>query len=232
MGWKNRGSFRDKHFVEHEVSGETLRFYPNRIALLQDLAELSKPIGAAIAGLFADRSGDASQVEKVMVQSDTTIKESTFQAVSAEVLTLRARERDAAIASLLDAVSNPKNRLLLGRLLMDSLREEFPYVIGERKPADVERFLYGGEDGSEPLDLPELAAMVGGWIKANAKQFGKVGEEIAARVNARLGGDEKVSPRESVSPSPLSESPSESPTPSSGSSSRTPSSPPSPVASA
>lgn len=225
MGWKNRGTFRDKHFVEHQVSGETLRFYPNRIALLQDLAELSKPIGAAIAGLFADRSSDSSQTEKVMVQSDTTIKESTFQAASVEVLQLRAREREQAVAALLDAVSNPKNRLLLGRLLMDSLREEFPYVNGERKPADVEAFLYGGTE-CEPIDLPELAQLIAGWIKANAKQFGKVGEEIAARVRARLGGDVEVSPNLQ------SESPSESPTPSSGSSSRTHSSPPSPVASA
>jgi hypothetical protein len=225
MGWKDRFTFRERHFVEHEVCGQRLRFYPNRVGLLHDLAEVSKPVASALAALFSDRSQDAGMEEKISQQGDIIVKESVMQAVSAEIVTLRSKERDGAIDALLTAVSDPRNRLLLGRLLMDSLREEFPYH-AERPAVDVEEFLYGDgkPDGYPGLDIPALTAMIGGWIKANAKQFGKVGEQVAAELAGRIGGVR-------VSPSPRSEYPSETPSPAPGSSSRTPSSEPSPAAS-
>lgn len=223
MGWKDRLTFREKHCVEHDVCGAKLRFYPNRIGLLHELAEVSKPVASALAALFVDRSGDATSTDKTMVQGDTTIRECSLQGVSPEIIRLRATEREAAVSALLTAVSDARNRLLLGRLLMDSMRDEFPYA-ADRPPAEVEEFLYGSAD-FPGLDVPALAAMVGGWIKANAKVFGAAGKQVADLVESRLVG--AVRP---PSPSP-SESPSESPSPSDGSSSKTPSSQPSPAAS-
>ncbi len=225
MGWKDRFTFRERHFVEHAVCGQALRFYPNRVGLLHDLAEVSKPVASAIAALFADRSTDAGFNEKVSQQGDIIVKETTAQAASPEVLLLRAKERDGAIEALLTAVADPRNRLLLGRLLMDSLREEFPYH-GERPAIDVEEFLYGDgkPDGYPGLDVPALTAAIGGWIKANAKQFGKVGEQIAAEIQGRFGGAVASPSRPNVSPSGT-------PSPEPGPISRTPSSQPSPAAS-
>ena len=227
MGWKDRFTFRERHFVEHEVCGQKLRFYPNRVGLLHDLAEVSKPVASALAAIFADRSQDAGMQEKISQQGDIVVKETLMQAVSAEIVTLRSKERDGAVGALLTAVSDPRNRILLGRLLMDSLREEFPYH-SERPGIDVEEFLYGDgkpePDGYPGLDLPALTAAIGGWIKANAKQFGKMGEQVAAELAGRIGGAR-------VSPSPRRESPSETPSPEPGSTSRIPSSEPSPAAS-
>ncbi len=219
MGWKDKFTFRERHFVEHDVCGSKLRFYPNRVGLLHELAEVSKPIAAALASLFADQRNDAAVTDETMVQADTTIRKSTVQAVAPEVLRLRAEERERAIGSMIDAVSDQRNRLLLGRLLMDSLREDFPYD-RERSSEQVEEFLYGDgkPDGYPGLDAPALAAMVAGWIKANSKVFGAAGEQIAAAARERLGG-------------PLGRSPSETPSPTDGSNSRTPSSEPSPAAS-
>jgi hypothetical protein len=224
MGWKDRFTFKTKIAIEHEVCGAKFRFYPNRIGLMQDLAEVSKPIATALAALFADKSGDAGMIEKIMAEGATTIKETTMQAASPEVLQLRARERDAAVGALLSAVADPRNRLTLGRLLMDSLRDEFPYH-ADRPAAEVEEFLYGSSAGDYGgLDVPAVAALIGGWIKANAKQFGKVGESVAAEIQGRFGGAR-------VSPSRPSASPSETPSPEPGSSSRIPSSEPSPAGS-
>jgi hypothetical protein len=220
MGWKDRLTFRERHFVEHDVCGTRLRFYPNRIGLLHELAEVSKPVAAALAALFADKSGDATSTDKTMVQGDTTVRECSLQGVAPEVIRLRADERERAVAALLSAVSDARNRLLLGRLLMDSLRDEFPYAV-DRPPAEVEEFLYGSAD-FPGLDVPAVASMVGGWIKANAQVFGDAGKQVAALVESRLGG--LVPPRPN-------DSPSESPSPSDGSSSKTPSSQPSPAAS-
>lgn len=214
MGWKDRFTFRERHFVTHEVGGIKFNFYPNRIALLHELAEVSKPIATALGALFADQSRDTASAEKVMLQGDTTIKETTLQSISPELAAHRAKERDDALKALLDAVSDPRNRLLIGKLLMDSLRDEFPFA-RDRHPGDVEEFLYGDGKDYAGLDTPALSGMVQGWIKANAKVFGPAGEMVAAQLKGQLGGIV----------APLSASPSENPEQPSGSSSKTPSSP-------
>jgi hypothetical protein len=223
MGWKDRFTFRERHFVDHDVAGTKLRFFPNRVGLLHELAEVSKPVASAMAALFADRSADVGSTEKVMTQGDTIIRECSVQGASPEILKMRSQEREKAVNSLVDALSDPRNRLLVGRLLMDSLRDEFPYS-ADRPPAEVEEFLYGDRASYEGLDLPILSDLIGGWIKANARVFGKAGESVAALARERLGGA-------AASPSRPEASPSESQSPSDGSPSRTPSSPPSPSAS-
>lgn len=214
MGWKDVKTYRSRESVEHEVNGVKLRFYPNRMRLLPDLTELSVPVAKALAELFDPSRHDAAMTEKVSKQGDIEVRESTVSAASPETAKARAGARDAALESLLLALGDARNRLRLGRLLMDSLAEEFPYV-SERAPADVEDFLYGGKDGDSGLDLPLLTQLIAGWIKANAKQFSKVGELVAARLGDRLGGMVPVSPP----PSPSMEE-------TSGSSSKTPSSQP------
>ncbi len=203
-GWKDRFTFRERFFVEHEVGPNTMRFYPNRVGLLHELAEVSKPLAKAITALLApdERAGFS---EKVSQQGETIIKETSVPAASAEVLDQRARERDGAIEALVGAIANPRNRLLVGRLLMDSLREEFTYS-SERSAAEVEEFLYGSKDGYDGLDLPTLGQLIAGWMRANARVFGPAGEALAARAGERLGGAR-------AAPAPRSEFPSEIPSP-------------------
>ena len=217
MGWKDKFTFRERHYVDHDVCGRSLRFYPNRIGLLHELAEVSRPLARALSTLFDDRSGDAAVSTKHMKQGDTEIKESTVQALSPELLLARAGEREKAISSLIDAVADRRMRLVVGRLLMDSLRDDFSYD-RERAADQVEEFLDGDGKDYPGLDTPALVAMVSGWVRANSKVFGDAGERVAALARERLGGLP-------------GESPSEPPSTSAGSSSRTPSSTPSPGAS-
>lgn len=219
MSWKEVRTYRSRESVEHEVNGVKLRFYPNRMRLLGELAELSTPVAKALAELLDPSRRDTPMTEKVSTQGDVVVKESTVAESSPAVMQARAAARDAAIQSLLSALGDPRNRLRLGRLLMDSLADEFPFA-ADRAPAEVEEFLYGNKE-QEGLDLPLLADLLKGWIKANAKQFSKAGELVAARLGD-LGG---------LVSQPPSPSPSETATPSDGSSSKTPSSPPSPPAS-
>lgn len=217
MGWKERFTFRERHCVTHEINGEKLRFFPNRVGLLHDLAELSKPAAKAVAVLLGDRQDDRGASDKKMTEGSTEIHEYTVQGASPEVLKLRAAERDAAIDALIDSLSDPRGRILIGRLLMDSLRDEFEHRL-PRPTDEVETFLNGDGKDYPGLDLPTLAQMIHGWILANSKVFGVVGEQIAAAARERLGGLRSASP-------------SATPSPSSGSDSKTPSSPPSSPAS-
>jgi hypothetical protein len=219
MSWKDVRTYRSRESVEHEVNGARVRFYPNRMRLLPELTELAVPIGKALAELLDPSRSESGMTEKIAVQGDTTVKEYSTVAASPELVKARSTARDAALEALLKAAGDPKNRLMLGRLLMDSMADLFPYA-ADRPAADVEAFLY--EDGG--IDLPMLADLVAGWIKANSKQFSSVGEMIAARAGVRLGGVE-------AAPESPTASPSTTPAPSDGSSSRTPSSPASPLAS-
>lgn len=217
MSWKDVRTYRSRESVEHEVNGVKVRFYPNRMRLLPELTALSVPVGKALAELLDPSRSDSSMTEKTMTQGDTVVRESTVSAASPDLVKARAASRDAAIEALLGALGDDRNRLQLGRLLMDSMADEFPYA-ANRAAVDVEAFLYGA-DGVEGIDLPLLAQLVGGWIKANAKQFSKAGELVAARLGGSLGGLGFASPQPS---------PSDAPNPSAGSNSKTPSSPQSP----
>lgn len=219
MGWKDVRTYRARESIEHEVNGAKVRFYPNRMRLLPELTELSVPVAKALAELLDPSRHDAAMTEKVSKQGDIEVRESTVAAASPETVKARSSARDTAIESLLSALGDPKNRLSLGRLLMDSMADVFPYS-ADRPAQDVEEFLYGSKD-VEGIDLPILAQLVSGWIAANAKQFSRVGELVAVKLGDRLGGVGAASPN----PSPSTAEPT------SGSSSKTPSSQPSPQAS-
>ena len=195
--WKDRFAYNSKSAVEHEVNGNKLRFYPNRIGLLTELAEISKPIAHALATLFGDARGDATSVSERysdkprkdlksgVETAESTVDKITVEAVSPEVADHRRKERDAAIDELLDGLTNERNRLLFGRLLMDSLRDEFPYK-KDRPAPEVEEFLFGDGEQYQGLDAPQLVALVTGWLKANAKVFGSAGERVAGLVKGKL----------------------------------------------
>lgn len=220
MSWKDVRTYRSRESAEHEVNGVKVRFYPNRMRLLPELTALSVPVGKALAELLDPSRSDSTMTEKRSTQGDILVVESSVIPAAPEVARARASARDAAIESLLTSLGDPRSRLSLGRLLMDSMADQFPYS-ADRPAVEVEEFLYGGQ-GVEGIDLPLLAELVAGWIKGNAKQFTKAGEMIAARLGDRLGG---------AAAAFRTGSPSTTPEPSGGSDSRTPSSPPSPPAS-
>lgn len=220
--WKSRFTYSSKNAVEHEVNGNTLRFYPNRIGLLTELAEISKPIAHAMATLMGENQ-DRASVSKNQKQNPKRAKDGTesaefssdeivIQAVSVELADHRRKERDGAIDELLDGLTNKRNRLMLGALLMDSLREEFEFK-KERPPAEIEEFLFGDGEEYQGIDMPILVEMVKGWLKANSKVFGAMGEQMGARVKAMLGALQNPSTSEGMT------------SPTDGSSSKTPSSP-------
>ncbi len=206
--WKERFTYNSKSAVEHSVNGNVLRFYPNRIGLLNELAEISKPIAHALATLFTndDRSDTTSTSESYLDKprkdmktgietAESKVDKIVVEAVSPEVADHRRKERNAAIDELLDGITNERNRLLIGKLLMDSLRDEFPYK-KDRPPAEIEEFLDGDNEKYEGLDAPMLVEMVTGWLKANAKVFGATGERVAGLVKGKLSGLQDPSPSE------------------------------------
>lgn len=214
MGWKERFTFRERRYVEHKVGENTLRFYPNRLGLLTEAKNLSAPAAKAIAALFADESRDTkSNVKRTKDGGEFYIEDITTDALTPEMAQHRQREKDRAIEVLFDSVCDMRNRNLIGLLLMDSLRDEFPYKV-DRPIAEVEAFLYGdGSDTYTGLDIPLLIELVRGWLKGNAQVFGASGESMVGLVKAKLESlrDSRLAKKEPEGMSPTSGEPSKTP---------------------
>jgi len=182
-----RFTFRGKRYIEHDVAGNTLHFYPNRMALLEEARDLSAPVAKAVSVLFADESKDNSSAVKRHHEGEFYMEDITTDAITVEMAEHRQSERDKAIDQILSSLADARSLILLGRLFMDSLREEFEYK--RNRPAqEVEEFLYG-EEGEEwnGLDAPDLIQLFSGWMKANSKVFGDVGEKMVGLVRERMG---------------------------------------------
>jgi hypothetical protein len=215
MSWRKRFTFRDKRSIKHEVSGQEFRFYPNRMALLTEARDLSGPIAKAINTLFADQSRDNGSNVKRQHEGEFFLEDISTQPLSIEMAEHRMAERNGAIEQILNTLADSRSIILLGRMFMDSLRDDFEYK-KDRSPADVEEFLFGEEgadDDYEGLDMPVLIELFQGWMKANATVFGEAGESMVGLVRKKL---------ESLQ---ISESSSETTDPTNGDSSKTPSSP-------
>lgn len=203
MSWKSRFTFRGKRFVEHEVAGRQFRFYPNRMALLEEARQLSEPVAKAINILFADESRDSGSSVKRTSEGDFYVEDIQTDPVSQDMAKYRQSERERAISTLMGTLADKKAVVLLGRLFMDSLREEFPYD-QHRSAGEVEEFLYGapGDGEYQGLDLPDLFQLFQGWMKSNAQVFGDMGEKMVGLVRKRLddlqhgSGSEGADPKE------------------------------------
>lgn len=208
-----RFTFRDKRSVKHSVNGQEFRFYPNRMALLNEARDLSGPIARAINTLFADQSRDAGSNVKRQHDGDFFMEDITTDALDIGMAKHRVQERNDAIETILGTLADSRSMLLLGKLFMDSLRDEFPYD-KNRHPSEVETFLFGEDDEDaeyEGLDMPQVVEMFQGWMKANATVFGEAGEQMVGMVRAKIEG--------------LRESNSEPTVPTNGEPSKTPTSP-------
>lgn len=195
MSYKDRFAFTDNHGVEHPVNGTKMVFYPNRYAVLQSMAELSKPIALSLMTLLMDSGRENAAVTENIEDGTMKVQKITVEAMSVEMITTKSKERERAVEQIIEALSSPKHRILLGRCLMDSLRDEFDYS-KDRPAKEVEEFFLGDNNGYDGIDVPVFAELLTGWVKANSKVFGDKGEKLAGLVRTRLSVLRKDSPSE------------------------------------
>jgi len=211
MSWQKRFTFRDKRSIKHTVNGQEFRFYPNRMALLTEARDLSEPIAKAINALFADQSRDSGSNVKRTHEGEFFMEDITTEPLDIGMAKHRVEERAQAISTIMGTLADARALMLLGKLFMDSLRDDFPYA-KERDPREVDEFLYGSDDeGSDytGLDAPVLVEMLQGWMKANATTFGDSGESLVGLVRTKIEGI--VSEQASGMADPTSGQPSKTP---------------------
>jgi hypothetical protein len=203
-------TFRDKRSIKHQVNGQEFRFYPNRVGLLTEARDLAEPVAQAINTLFADQTKDTASNVKRQHEGDFFLEDIETQGISIEMAKHRQTERSKAISTILGTLADARSLILLGKLFMDSLRDEFEYK-RERSAQEVEEFLYGDGEEYEGLDAPMLVEMFRGWMKANATTFGDAGESLVGLVRAKIDGLVADSGQGSEKPDPTSGEPCKTP---------------------
>jgi hypothetical protein len=135
---------------------------------------LSKPLAQALTVLFTNKESDTGATTQSIENGKEGRKEikTVVDPLTVEIAVYRSNQKQEAFESLFEALSNQDNGMLLGRMIMDSLRE----IFDEKDREDRNRAL----ELIKAMDLATLKDMITGLIKANAKVLGPL-EDMAAQ---------------------------------------------------
>lgn len=188
MNWKKTfGSYKTRRFIAKEVGGATVHFFPNRVGVLEEAAELTEPITRAVA--LAMGAGDARDVEthtKTQSNDDFMINEVNVKPSDLKVLKAKQEHREEVIADLLKIFTSRPRLIRLARIWMDSMSELFPRHRDVPSLAEAEEFLFGDGEEYAGLEIPQMVDIVSGWLQANSKAFGEMGEKMVALVKEQM----------------------------------------------
>jgi hypothetical protein len=193
---------RPTHTVE--ILGEPFTFWPVSLPMLLELTTNAEPIMRLVRAIFA--SGDQGNAGTSTIEetkdptTGRTIQKIThLGAPDPAVLRARAELEEMSLQKNIQTLVGGENRMLLGRLLADSMRD-----LEIKGDDQIRAFM-------DQLDLAVLVEMVKGVMKANAQVFGPLGERVKAEVQKRLnslaqknrqdqGDSDSASPEPEVSP--------------------------------
>lgn len=184
-GWRHKTSLFEKKFVERTIGATSWRFYPTRVSRLFQLRDTIKTVTEACAVLFAKNTDDYGQTVEKVSSNEGVIERQSTEATTPELAKLRSSQKRAAVSEAVEALLGDSTKLQIGKLLADSLRDDFASDVTD---AEVNEFV-------ESLDLAQLVEFLMGFAEANAKVFGPVGEKMRSALQTKfkllVGGAEK-----------------------------------------
>lgn len=163
--------------VMSKVGDQDVEFFSLSFPVLFQLKSAVGPISKVLTGYFRSARHDVGRFEertKDEKGDDRTIIQQ--QPITPEMAKLRAEQATKSMQEALDGIFADQNRILIGRILMDSLRGSQP-----RKPTpeQIELFL-------ADLDLGQVVELFQGVVKANAEVFGPLVQGWVARLQSQL----------------------------------------------
>lgn len=176
--WKKKTGLFERKFVSRQIGGQTWNFYPVSVARIFELRTTIHDLFVSVSALFAKNADDVGQEIERITQGSDKIERTHIAAISPDLASLRSTQRAEAIGKSVNALFSETNKMALGRLLCDSLREEFEPTCPDD---EVRSFL-------NDLDLPTLVEFLMGFAEANIKVFGPVGEKMRAALKTKLEG--------------------------------------------
>lgn len=177
--FKQKFALLRRNTVVREIAGQMFTFYPISITMLFDMKTCMEPLMKGLKVLFAKGGNDGAQtVEETRdpVTGKVLQRLTHIGPPDPTVLKLRNEQQDAATKAAIEAVLGESNRMLLGRVLADSLRDE-----GIRTDDEVREFI------TDPaFDLPLLMEFLGGFFAVNTKVFGPFAERVRTMVKEKM----------------------------------------------
>lgn len=152
-------AFLEPKFAEHEVNGAVLHFYPASLHVAFQVKNVLRPLVTGLTSILTDTSGDRGHTS---TSSKDGYDQFVANPVSVELAEFRAKQKEKAVLDFVDAFSEKRSTDTIIRIIMDSLRNEFPRRVEQ---ADINNF-------ADSLDMNTYVQLLMGVFKANRKIFG------------------------------------------------------------
>lgn len=188
--WKTNPAFvGGTTYEESEVNGTELKFYPISVNVMFKLRRIAAPLAKAISTLFQPDDKDLTVIERTFSDDGEggKGKELIQEAISPQLAKLRQESRASAITDLIEAVTDERNALVIGRVIVDSLRDDFPRKM---KDSDVQDFV-------SKLEAPRLVELLKGVMAANGKVLGPLEDRVLKAKGAQA--DQEAEPETEMS---------------------------------
>lgn len=166
-------AFLTPKIVDHEVNEELLEFFPVSLGVVFQLKDVLRPLAFGLASIMSDTGSDRGYTT---TKDSDGFEQSVVNPITVDLARYRAEEKQRAILDFMEAFSDKKSRYALGRLIMDSLRNEFPRKFEHR---DVEEFM-------DAVDADTMSQLLVGVARANKGVFGPFGDMLTKLVSKNV----------------------------------------------
>lgn len=164
--------------VSVDFGDNSVEMFPSRVCMASELRTLFSDLGPDISIIFDDRSADVGTSQEFLQDdSEAGNMVNTKQiktAADLETIQYRSDSRASAIRRLAENALEDRCKLAIGRILMDSMREEFP-VHAKRPKDEVVAFM-----DHENMTVEVLVQLLIGWVKANSAKMGSLGKRMVS----------------------------------------------------
>lgn len=187
MSWKEKWTFIKPKGIPCKIDEDTLLFYPVSISCMFTLKEIASPIARAFASLFQSEENDVGATDETVSTNNQTdfINRKIVEPVSMELARFRLDQKQRAIQDAIETLFSPINSLIVARIIMDSLRDDFDRdKTEEQKTAEARDLL-------DTIDGAMFQQLLTGLYQGNKKVFGPLASMVAQSKNllkARMRG--------------------------------------------
>lgn len=163
--------------ITAKVGDTDVEFFSLSFPVLFAMKSAVGPVAKVLSSLFSSNRNLVGRFQEDTKDTQgSPVRVVQEQAMTPEMAKLRAEQSTKTVQEATEALFADQNRMLIGRILMDSMRGICPR---KPTPVQIEEFL-------AELDLGQVMEMIQGVLRANAEVFGPLGRDLGQKATALL----------------------------------------------
>jgi hypothetical protein len=191
MTWQEKIGCFSPNYITEKVMGVEQHFYPVSVGLMFKLRTIGKPLARSLAFLFGKNDNDVGSKSIFLSREEglSPDQEITSEPISEGLAKLRLEQKESAIEGIIASLTDETHLEVVGKIIMDSMRDVFPKEEKSDRPPAKE-FI-------DTLPLPALTCCLIGVAKANKGVFGPLAEQVTEAITAsvaRIGKANETQP--------------------------------------